>query len=72
MVFSWPQASISVTLLFYPVCIEPGHLHDPSFYTDEYGISSIAVAMNSRDRYEIIRLRKVLHSIKQPCSSVCQ
>ena len=26
--------------------------------------------MNNRDRYEIIGLHKILHSIKQPCSSV--
>ena len=25
----------------------------------------------SRDRYEIIGLRKILHSIKQPCGSIC-
>ena len=28
--------------------------------------------MNSRDRYEIIGLQEILHSIKQPCRSVCQ
>ena len=27
--------------------------------------------MNSRDRYEIIGLYKISHSIKQPCNSVC-
>ena len=27
--------------------------------------------MNSRDRYEIIGLCKISHSIKQPCRSVC-
>ena len=31
----------------------------------------VAVAMNSRDRYEIIELCKILYSTKQPCSSVC-
>ena len=34
-------------------------------------VSFIAVAMNSRDWYEIIGLRKILHSITQPCRSVC-
>ena len=27
--------------------------------------------MNSRDRYEIVGLREISHSIKQPCRSVC-
>ena len=34
-------------------------------------IIHIMVAMNSRDRYEIIGLRKISHSIKQPCRRVC-
>ena len=34
-------------------------------------LSVIAVAMNRRDRHEIIGLHKISHSIKQPCSSVC-
>ena len=34
-------------------------------------VSFIAVAMNSRDRYEIIGLRKISHFIKQPCRSAC-
>ena len=29
------------------------------------------VVLYSGDRYEIIRLLKISHSIKQPCSSVC-
>ena len=29
------------------------------------------VVLYSRDRYEIIGLLKLPHSIKQPCSSVC-
>ena len=29
------------------------------------------VVLYSRDRYEIIGLRKSSHSIKQPCSSIC-
>ena len=33
--------------------------------------SSIAVAMDSKDLYEIIGLHKILRSIKQPCRSVC-
>ena len=38
------------------------------------GISTISICtiiQYSRDRYEIIRLLKLSHSIKQPCSSVC-
>ena len=31
----------------------------------------ISVVLYSRDRYEIIGLRKSSHSIKQPCSSIC-
>ena len=34
-------------------------------------VSYIAVAMYSRDRYEIIGLRKISHFIKQPCKNVC-
>ena len=34
-------------------------------------ISYIAVAMYSRDQYEIIGLRKISHFIKQPCRNVC-
>ena len=33
--------------------------------------SFIVVAMNSRDRYEIIRLWEISHFIKQPCRNVC-
>ena len=35
-------------------------------------ISYSTVVLYSRDRYEIIGLLKLSHSIKQPCSSVCQ
>ena len=31
----------------------------------------IVVAMNSKDRYAILGLCKILHFIKQPCNSVC-
>ena len=34
-------------------------------------MSFIAIAMNNRDRYEIIGLRKISHFIKQPCRNVC-
>ena len=34
-------------------------------------ISYNTVVLYSRDRYEIIGLLKLSHSIKQPCSSVC-
>ena len=34
-------------------------------------ISYNTVVLYSRDRYEIIGLRKSSHSIKQPCSSIC-
>ena len=34
-------------------------------------LSYSMVVLYSRDRYEIIGLLKLLHSIKQPCSSVC-
>ena len=34
-------------------------------------LSFIAVAMNSKDRYEIIGLRENSHFIKQPCRNVC-
>ena len=34
-------------------------------------LSLIAVTINSKDCYEIIELNDILHSIKQPCSSVC-
>ena len=34
------------------------------------GVSFIAVAMNSRDQYEIIGLRKISHFMKQPCRNV--
>ena len=30
------------------------------------------VILYSRDRYEIIMLLEILHSIKQPCSSACK
>ena len=33
--------------------------------------SFTAVAMNSRDQYEIIGLRKIFHFIKQTCKSIC-
>ena len=33
-------------------------------------LSFIAVTLKSRDYYEIIKLHKILQSIKQPCSSV--
>ena len=33
--------------------------------------SFTVVAMNSRDRYEIIGLRKIFYFIKQPCKSIC-
>ena len=33
-------------------------------------ISFIAITMNNRDRYEIIGLCKISHSIKQSCRSV--
>ena len=36
-----------------------------------YNLSFIVVTMNSRDRYEIIGLCKISHSIKQPFSSIC-
>ena len=32
---------------------------------------SFVVTMNSKDRYKIIRLLKISHSMKQPCRSVC-
>ena len=34
-------------------------------------VSYNTVVLYSRDRYEIIELLKISHSIKQPCSSVC-
>ena len=34
-------------------------------------VSFIVVALNSRDRYEFIGLRKISHSIKQLCKSDC-
>ena len=34
-------------------------------------VSYNTVVLYSRDRYEIIGLRKSSHSIKQPCSSIC-
>ena len=34
-------------------------------------ISFIAVAINSRDQYEIIGLCKISHFVKQPCRNVC-
>ena len=34
-------------------------------------ISYSTVVLYSRDRYEIIGLRKISHFIEQPCSSVC-
>ena len=42
-----------------------------TFEIHYYIISYIAVAMYSRDRYEIIRLREISHFIKQPCRNVC-
>ena len=33
--------------------------------------SFIAVAMSSRDRYEIKGFREISHFIKQPCRNVC-
>ena len=34
-------------------------------------ISYSTVVLYSRDRYEIIGIRKISYSIKQPCSSIC-
>ena len=34
-------------------------------------VSFIAVAVNSRDRYEIIGLFEISHLIKQPCRKKC-
>ena len=34
-------------------------------------LSYNTVVLYSRDRYEIIGLRKSSHSIKQPCNSIC-
>ena len=34
-------------------------------------LSCNTVVLYSRDRYEIIGLLKISHSIKQPCNSVC-
>ena len=34
-------------------------------------ISFIAVPMNTRDRYEIVGLRKISHFLQQPCRNVC-
>ena len=34
-------------------------------------LSYNTVVLYSRDRYEIIGLLKISHSIKQPCNSVC-
>ena len=34
-------------------------------------VSFIAVAMNSRDRYEIIGLCEISHFLKQPCRNFC-
>ena len=34
-------------------------------------VSYSTVVLYSRDQYEIIRLLKISHAIKQPCSSVC-
>ena len=36
-----------------------------------FKLSFIVVTMNSRDQYEIIGLRKISHSIKQPYGSAC-
>ena len=38
---------------------------------DNIHVSFIVVTMNSKDRYEIIGLCKISHSIKQPCGSIC-
>ena len=35
-------------------------------------VSYNTVVLYSRDQYEIIGLRKSSHSVKQPCSSICQ
>ena len=40
-------------------------------YNTAYTSSYNTVVLYSRDRYEIIGLLKLSHSIKQPCSSVC-
>ena len=37
----------------------------------DFYLSYNTVVLYSRDRYEIIGLRKSSHSIKQPCSSIC-
>ena len=34
-------------------------------------LSFIVVAMNSRNRYEIVELCKISHFIEQPCRSAC-
>ena len=38
---------------------------------EHHRLSFIAVAMNSRDRYEIIGLCEISHFIKQPCRNFC-
>ena len=39
-------------------------------YSNMYKLYHTTV-LYSRDRYEIVGLRKSSHSIKQPCSSIC-
>ena len=36
-----------------------------------YNLSCIVVAVNSRDRYEIIGFYKISHFMQQPCRNVC-
>ena len=40
-------------------------------YDNVMPLSFIVVTMNTWDRYEIIGLCKISHSIKQPSSSIC-
>ena len=45
--------------------------HDKKVGASTCNIIQHGIVLYSRDRYEIIGLRKSSHSIKQPCSSIC-
>ena len=50
----------------FVIALIDNNTHNP-YFTLSYN----TVVLYSRDRYEIIGLRKSSHSIKQPCNSIC-
>ena len=47
------------------------HNYGKDFALTAFQVSFIAVAINSRDQYKIIGLRKISHFTKLPCRNIC-